>query len=61
MTGQRPTLEMFAPTIEEAIENGLEELGLTREAVDIEILDEGNFGFRKALFRWMAKHTATAF
>lgn len=44
MTEQRPTLEMIAPTIEEAIENGLDELGLPREAVDVEILDEGNKG-----------------
>ena len=44
MTEQRPTLEKIAPTIEEAIENGLEELGLPREAVDVEILDEGNKG-----------------
>lgn len=44
MTEQRPTLEKIAPSIEEAIENGLEELGLPREAVDVEILDEGNKG-----------------
>jgi spoIIIJ-associated protein len=44
MTEQRPTLEKIAPTIEEAIENGLDELGLPREAVDVEILDEGNKG-----------------
>ena len=44
MTEKRPTLEKIAPTIEEAIDNGLEELGLPREAVDIEILDEGNKG-----------------
>ncbi|MFN2233303.1 MAG: RNA-binding cell elongation regulator Jag/EloR [Anaerolineales bacterium] len=44
MTEQRPTLEKIAPTIEEAIENGLDELGLTREAVEVEILDEGNKG-----------------
>ncbi len=44
MTEQRPTLEKIAPTIEEAIENGLEELGLPREAIDVEILDEGNKG-----------------
>jgi spoIIIJ-associated protein len=44
MTEQRPTIEKIAPTIEEAIENGLDELGLPREAVDVEILDEGNKG-----------------
>lgn len=44
MTEQRPTLEKIAPTIEEAIENGLDELGVPRDAVDVEILDEGNKG-----------------
>jgi len=44
MTEQRPTLEKIAPTIEEAIQNGLEELGLPRDAVDVEILDEGTKG-----------------
>jgi spoIIIJ-associated protein len=44
MTEQRPTLEKIAPTIEEAIEEGLDELGLPREAVDVEVLDEGNKG-----------------
>jgi spoIIIJ-associated protein len=44
MTEQRPTLEKIAPTIEEAIEKGLEELGMPRDAVDIEILDEGTKG-----------------
>jgi spoIIIJ-associated protein len=44
MTEQRPTLEKIAPTIEEAIEEGLAELGLTQDAVDVEVLDEGNKG-----------------
>ncbi len=44
MSEQRPTLEMIAPTIEEAIEQGLVDLGLPREAVNIEVLDEGNKG-----------------
>jgi spoIIIJ-associated protein len=44
MTKKRPTIEKIAPTIEEAIEDGLEELGLAREAVDVEVLDEGNKG-----------------
>jgi spoIIIJ-associated protein len=44
MTEQRPTIEKIAPTIEEAIEEGLTELGLPREAVDIEVLDEGTKG-----------------
>jgi len=44
MTEQRPTLEKIAPTTEEAIEQGLADLGLPREAVNIEILDEGTKG-----------------
>lgn len=44
MNEQRPTLEKIAPTVEEALEQGLTDLGLPREAVDVEILDEGNKG-----------------
>ncbi len=44
MNQQRATLEIIAPTINEAIEKGLIELDLPREAVDIEILDEGSRG-----------------
>jgi spoIIIJ-associated protein len=44
MNSQHATLEIIAPTINEAIEKGLAELQLSREAVDIEILDEGSRG-----------------
>jgi spoIIIJ-associated protein len=44
MNSQRATLEIIAPTINEAIEKGLAELVLTRDAVEIEILDEGSRG-----------------
>lgn len=44
MSENRATLEVIAPTIEEAVENGLRELGLPRESVDVEVLDEGNRG-----------------
>jgi spoIIIJ-associated protein len=44
MNSKRATLEIIAPTINEAIENGLAELDLPREAVEIEILDEGSKG-----------------
>jgi spoIIIJ-associated protein len=41
---ERTTLEKIAPTVEEAIAEGLTELGLTAEAVDVEILDSGSRG-----------------
>lgn len=44
MESKRPTLEIIAPTVEEAIENGLADLGLPREAVEVETLDEGSRG-----------------
>jgi spoIIIJ-associated protein len=44
MNTKRATLEIIAPTINEAIEKGLAELELPREAVKIEILDEGSRG-----------------
>jgi spoIIIJ-associated protein len=41
---QRATLEVIAPSVDEAIEKGLAELELSRESVKIEILDEGTRG-----------------
>jgi spoIIIJ-associated protein len=41
---QRTTLEVIAPTVEEAIAQGLSELGLTADAVSVEVLDAGNKG-----------------
>src|SRR5688572_27918718 len=44
------TLAIIAPTVEEAIAQGLDEVGLTTEAVRVEVLDAGNkglFGFGK--------------
>ena len=51
---QRTTLEVIAPTVEEAIAQGLAELGLTADAVRVEVLDAGNkglFGLRKPQVR----------
>ena len=42
---QRTTLEIIAPTVEEAIAQGLSELGLTADAVSVEVLDAGTKGF----------------
>jgi spoIIIJ-associated protein len=44
MSEERTKLEVIAPSVEEAIEKGLSELGLTKDDVDIEILDEGKKG-----------------
>lgn len=39
------TLEIIAPTIEEALARGLEQLGVPKEMVEMEVLDEGSRGF----------------
>ena len=44
MGESRPTLEIIAPSVEEAIAKGLSDLGMTEEEVDVEILDEGSRG-----------------
>jgi spoIIIJ-associated protein len=60
---ERTTLEKIAPTVEEAIAEGLAELGLEAEAVDVEVLDSGSRGLfgvgsRQARVRLMVKTTA---
>src|SRR5512138_3572702 len=42
---EKTTLEIIAPTVEEAIAQGLSQLGLTADAVSVEVLDAGNKGF----------------
>lgn len=44
MNEKRATLEVIAPTVEEAIAKGLAELGLPEEEVDVEVLDQGSRG-----------------
>ncbi len=44
MAEERTKLEVIAPTIEEAVEKGLRDLGLTEDDVDVEVLDEGKKG-----------------
>ncbi len=47
----RMTLEVIAPTVKEAIEKGLDQLGLEIDNVDVEVLDEG----KRNLFRFAAR------
>lgn len=44
MSSEKTTLEIIAPSVEEAIERGLDQLGLPHDAVDVEILDSGKSG-----------------
>jgi spoIIIJ-associated protein len=42
---ERTTLEVIAPSIEEAVSRGVEQLGVPREMVEVDVLDEGSKGF----------------
>jgi len=42
---KKTTLEVIGPSVEEAVESGLDQLGLPRDAVNVEVLDEGQNGF----------------
>jgi spoIIIJ-associated protein len=44
MSQEKTILEVIAPTTEEAIENGLTQLGLSEDQVEIEVLDSGSKG-----------------
>lgn len=44
MSEERTTLEVIAPTVEEAVAKGLGDLGLAQDAVEVEILDPGSRG-----------------
>jgi spoIIIJ-associated protein len=64
MNPQRATIEIIAPTINEAIEKGLADLELNRDEVDIEILDEGSrglfgLGAHQARVRLVVKENAS--
>ncbi len=59
---ERTTLEKIAPTVDEAVAEGLSELGLGAEAVDVEVLDNGSRGLfgvgsRQARVRLTVKST----
>ena len=62
---KRASLEIIAPSVEEAIAQGLVDLGLSEKAVDVEVLDEGSrglfgIGSRQARIRLTVKGKAAA-
>ncbi len=62
---ERTTLEIIAPSVEEAVSRGVEQLGISPEMVDVEILDEGakgflGFGSRQVRVRLTLKTAETA-
>jgi spoIIIJ-associated protein len=65
MSENRASLEIIAPTVEEAVAKGLEDLGLPQDAVEIEVLDPGSrglfgLGSRQARIRLMIKSAQRA-
>jgi spoIIIJ-associated protein len=51
----KTTLEIIAPTVEEAIAQGLAQLGLTADAISVEVLEAGSkglFGLGKPISGW---------
>jgi spoIIIJ-associated protein len=62
MNEKRASLEIIAPSIEEAMTQGLDELGLPEEAVNVEVLDIGSkgllgMGVRQARIRLTIRDT----
>jgi len=45
MNDPKPSIEIIAPTVEEAIEKGAEELNVPADSLNIEVLDEGGKSF----------------
>lgn len=63
MSEKRASLEVIAPTVEEAISKGLDDLGLPEDAVEVEILDSGSrglfgIGSRQARIRLTIRSTS---
>ena len=57
---ERTTLEIIAPSVEEAVARGLEQLGVPKDMVDVAVLDEGTrrflgFGSRQVRVRLTLK------
>lgn len=45
MTETRTSLEIIAPSVEEAVARGVKEIGLPEEMLDVEVVDAGGKGF----------------
>ena len=65
MSHEKTTLEIIAPSIEEAIESGASQLGIPADMLEAEILDEGSRGFlgigsRQARVRLSIKNNSEA-
>jgi spoIIIJ-associated protein len=65
MSEERTTLEVIGQTVEEALQDGLSQLGVSENQVDVEILDEGaksmlGLGGRQARIRISIKEDAVA-
>ena len=45
MEENKTTLEVIGPSVEDAIEIGLDQLGLPRDAVNVDVVDQGQNGF----------------
>ncbi len=63
MSETRASLEIIAPSVEEAVARGLTDLGMAEEAVEVEVLDAGSkglfgLGFRQARVRLTIKGRA---
>lgn len=44
MSQEKTTLEVIAPTVDEAVQKGLAQLNLSQDAVEVEVLDAGSKG-----------------
>lgn len=65
MSEKRASLEIIAPTVEEAVAKGLDDLGLPEDAVEVEVLDAGSkglfgLGSRQARVRLTIKSSPAA-
>src|SRR5512138_1666621 len=65
MSQEKTTLEVIAPTVDDAVQKGLAQLNLPQDAVDVEVLDAGSrglfgLGSRQARIRLTIKSASEA-